>query len=58
MSAVAKWFVFGRPAAADCHVVALFVLMTVRRDQIDTTAQPDWPATVFHWIFNYRDGSG
>ena len=55
MAAVAERFVLRRPAAANGHVVADLVLLTVRRSQHNAAAQPDRPAAVFHRILDQPD---
>jgi hypothetical protein len=58
MRTVAERLVFGRTAAADRNIVTPFVLMTVPRGQLNTTAQPDGAAAVSYWIFNHSDRDG
>jgi len=55
MRAVAERLVLRRTAAADGHVVALFVLMTVSQGQHYAAAQPDRAAAVFHRILDQTD---
>jgi hypothetical protein len=55
MRAVAERLVLRGTAAADGHVVALFVLMTVSRGQHHAATQPNRAAAVFHRIFDQCD---
>jgi hypothetical protein len=55
MRAVAERLVLRRSAAANGHVVASFILMTIRRGQRHAAAQPDRAAAVFHRILDQSD---
>jgi hypothetical protein len=55
MRAVAERLVLRRSAAANGHVVASFILMTIRRGQRHAAAQPDRAAAVLRRILDQSD---